>query len=164
MSTNWLIKRINLLYRKSAVGRGIRPARNFRASRGFTLMELLVVMLILVAIGAFAVPLYLNHLSNARVKAASIQIDRLGGILDLYKLDVGLYPPEGDGLQALLAPPVGVDRWNGPYLKKKASLTDPWGADYIYRFPGEHGAYDLFSLGADGVEGGEGENADATNW
>ena len=164
MSMNWLTKRIHLLYRRSAVGRGIRPARIFRASRGFTLMELLVVMLILVAIGAFAVPLYLNHLSNTRIKAAGIQIDRLGGILDLYKLDIGLYPPEGDGLQALLTQPAGADRWNGPYLKKKASLTDPWGAPYIYRFPGEHGAYDLYSLGADGVEGGEGENADATSW
>lgn len=141
-----------------------RRERRRRRSRGFTLMELLVVLAILALIMAFAVPAYLNYLSNSQIKAAGIQIDRLGAILDSYLLDVGRYPTQEEGMEALLSAPPGLDRWAGPYLKNREALTDPWGAPYIYVFPGRHGKYDLYSLGADGREGGEGENRDITSW
>lgn len=152
--------RIGRPRRHGAKARPATPA----GSRGFTLLELLVVLMILAIIGLIAVPLIFNQLSKAQTQAARIQVDQLGTILDLYRLDVGHYPTEAEGLEALLVQPPGVDRWSGPYMKKKESLIDPWGNPYIYRSPGEHGAYDLYSLGADGAEGGEDENADITSW
>jgi general secretion pathway protein G len=141
------------------------PKAHFRRrERGLTLIELLVVLLILSLIAAFAVPRVMNYLGGARSDAAAIQIERLGGILDLYRLDMGRYPGTGDGLQALIDAPSGSERWNGPYLKKADSLIDPWGEPYEYIVPGEHGEYDLFTLGADGQIGGDGEDADATSW
>lgn len=136
-----------------------------RRERGLTLIELLVVLLILALIAAFAVPRVMNYLGGARSDAAAIQIERLGGILDLYRLDVGRYPRTDEGLQALLEAPMDAGaRWNGPYVKKASSLIDPWGEPYQYLAPGDHGEYDLFTLGADGQDGGEGEDADATSW
>ncbi len=135
-----------------------------RRSRGFTMIELLVVIIILAAIAAIAVPAYMNHLAKSRVSTAKIQIDRLGSILDAYLLDVGRYPTPEEGLQALLEAPAGVDRWNGPYLKNREALNDPWGAPYLYRSPGQHGKYDLYSLGSDGAEGGQDEATDLTSW
>ncbi len=140
-----------------------RERRRLR-SRGTTLIELLVVLGILALIGMVAVPMYLNHLSNARVRTAGMQIDRLGAILDSYLLDMGHYPTQEEGLQALVSAPSGVDRWRGPYLKNRKALTDAWGAPYVYRFPGRYGKYDLYSNGADGTEGGEGEDADIKSW
>ena len=84
--------------------------------------------------------------------------------LDLYRLDVGRYPASDEGLRALVEAPVESERWNGPYLKKENSLIDPWGKPYEYLAPGDHGEYDLFTLGADGIEGGDGEDADVTSW
>jgi len=133
-------------------------------SPGVTLMELLVVLAILAMIAVVAVPLYLNHLSRSRVQTAGIQVEQLGTILDLYRLDVGAYPSTADGLESLLTSPPSADRWAGPYLKKRESLTDPWGGVYEYRSPGDHGNYDLWSNGADGAEGGEDENSDVTSW
>ncbi len=127
-------------------------------------MELLVVIAIIAVISAIAIPWYTGRLSKARVDTTKIQITQLGTILDMYRLDVGRYPTEVDGLQALLTAPAGVDRWSGPYLGNKEALIDPWGNPYVYRSPGEHGLYDLYSLGADGAEGGEDENADITSW
>ena len=135
-----------------------------RRERGLTLIELLVVLLILSLIAAFAVPRVMKYLGGAKSDAAAIQVERLGGILDLYRLDMGRYPGTDDGLLALFEPPMEAGRWNGPYLKKKNSLIDPWGEPYEYRFPGDHGEYDLFTLGADGREGGDGEAADVTSW
>ena len=135
-----------------------------RRERGLTLIELLVVLLILSLIAAFAVPRVMKYLGGAKSDAAAIQVERLGGILDLYRLDMGRYPGTDDGLLALFEPPMEAGRWNGPYLKKKNSLIDPWGEPYEYRFPGDHGDYDLFTLGADGREGGDGEAADVTSW
>lgn len=135
-----------------------------RRERGLTLVELLVVLLILSMIAAFAVPQVMKYVGGARGDAAAIQIERLGGILDLYRLDMGHYPSTVEGLQALVEAPAVSERWNGPYLKKAESLIDPWGRPYNYVSPGEHGEYDLFSLGADGVDGGDGEDSDVTSW
>ena len=101
---------------------------------------------------------------NAKSDTARIQIEKLGGVLDLYRLETGRYPSEQEGLQALVEKPAQDDAWNGPYLKNRESLTDPWGDLYVYRMPGEHGEYDLYTLGADSKEGGDGEDRDITNW
>ena len=135
-----------------------------RRERGLTLVELLVVLVIIGLIAAFAVPQVMKYLGGARHDSAKIQVSQLAGILDLYRLDVGNYPTASEGLNALLEKPSGADGWNGPYVKKKESLIDPWGHPYHYRIPGEHGEYDLYSLGADNAEGGQGENADAVSW
>ena len=135
-----------------------------RRERGLTLIELLVVLLILSLIAAFAVPRVMKYLGGARSDSAAIQIERLGGILDLYRLDMGRYPGTEDGLRALVEAPMEAERWNGPYLKKENSLIDPWGEPYEYLAPGDHGEYDLFTLGADGRDGGDGEDADVTSW
>lgn len=135
-----------------------------RKQRGFTLVELLVVLVILGLIAAFATPQVIKFLGGAKTDSAKIQIERLSGVLDLYRLEVGHYPGDGEGLIALVEAPSDAPNWDGPYLKKADALTDPWGRPYIYRFPGENGAYDLYSLGADGQEGGDGENRDVTSW
>ena len=103
-------------------------------------------------------------LGSARSDTARIQIERLSGILDIYRLEVGHYPTDQEGLQALVDKPAQADAWNGPYIKNRESLTDPWGAPYAYRSPGQHGEFDLYTLGADGKEGGEGADKDVTNW
>jgi general secretion pathway protein G len=130
-------------------------------SRAFTLIELLAVIAILGLIAAFAVPQVLKWVSGARSDSARIQIDALGGSIDLYRLEVGSFPPT---LEALVEKPPGVDKWNGPYLKKIVIPKDPWGNAYIYRYPGNNGSYDLLSLGADNSEGGEGERKDIVSW
>ena len=135
-----------------------------RTRHGYTLMELLVVLVILGLIAALVAPQVIGYLGGAKHDAARMQVDRLAGILDLYYLDTGGYPPGDPGLAALVSRPEGVSGWNGPYLRKAESLIDPWGNPYLYTAPGEHGAYDLSSPGADGRPGGEGENADITSW
>lgn len=131
---------------------------------GFTLVELLVVLAILGLIAAIAVPQTIGYLGRAKSNTAGIQIDNLGAALDLYRLDVGRYPSDSEGLEALVNSPGDVGNWAGPYLRKASSLLDPWKKPYEYRFPGQNGEYDLFSLGADGQEGGEGENRDLVSW
>ena len=128
---------------------------------GFTLVEMLVVIAILAMIAAFAAPRALKWLSGAKADSARVQIEAIGTGIDLYRLEVGRFPPE---LEALVRKPSGVDRWNGPYLKKNKLPKDPWGNDFVYRHPGEHGEYDLLSLGADGAEGGDGDAADVKSW
>ncbi len=135
-----------------------------RRERGYTLVELLVVLAILGLLVALAAPRLIKYLGGAKTDTARIQVERLGGILDLYRLELGRYPSEDEGLQALVDKPPQADRWNGPYLKNRDALTDPWGRPYGYRAPGEHGDYDLFTLGADGREGGDGEDRDITSW
>ena len=135
--------------------------RTRRRSRAFTLIELLAVIAILGLIAAFAVPQVLKWVSGARSDSARIQIEALGSSIDLYRLEVGTFPPT---LEALVEKPNGADRWNGPYIKKKVIPKDPWGNSYIYRYPGNNGEYDLVSLGADNSEGGEGEQKDIVSW
>ncbi|MGH6879705.1 MAG: type II secretion system major pseudopilin GspG [Hypericibacter sp.] len=132
--------------------------------QGYTLIELLVVLAILGLLVAIAVPQLMKSLERAKSDTARVQIEKLSSILDLYRLDLGQYPSEQAGLVALVEAPAGTERWNGPYLKNRQALIDPWGHPYLYRLPGEHGEYDLYSLGADGKEGGEGNNVDLTNW
>lgn len=139
-----------------------RKAR--RSNAGFTLIELLVVLVILGLLAAFAAPQVLKYLGSAKTDAAEAQIKNISAILDLYRLEVGSYPSEADGLEALVTAPADAARWNGPYVKQRDSLVDPWGELYLYRMPGEHGDYDIFSLGADGTEGGDGEDQDVTSW
>jgi general secretion pathway protein G len=134
------------------------------SSRGFTLIELLVVLVILGLLAALAGPKIIGYLGGAKSDSAKLQISEFEQALDLYKLEVGNYPSTQDGLQALVQAPSGADKWHGPYLKKKAVPKDPWGNDFHYDFPGQHGVYDLYSFGADNKEGGEDENKDLVNW
>ena len=137
-------------------------ARN-RAIRGFTLLELLVVMVIIGLLASYVGPRYFSQVGKSEVKAARAQIDGLEKALDQYRLDVGHYPSTQQGLTALVSKPGDEPRWDGPYLKKGVP-ADPWGNPYIYKSPGEHGDIDLLSYGNDGKPGGSGEAADIVNW
>ena len=141
-----------------------RCNRSRRSDAGFTLIELLVVLVILGLLAAFAAPQVLKYLGSAKTDAAEAQIQNIASVLDLYRLEVGSYPSEAIGLTALVEDPGDNARWNGPYVKKRDALLDPWGQVYSYRMPGEYGDYDLYSLGADQAEGGEGEDRDVTSW
>jgi general secretion pathway protein G len=132
--------------------------------RGFTLVEMLVVISIIALIMSLVGPRVLNFLGDSKVKAATIQIESLTSALDLYALDTGRYPSSSDGLNALIERPGSEMSWGGPYLKGNAVPNDPWGKPYIYHAPGQHGAYDIMSYGADGQEGGIGAAADITSW
>ena len=132
------------------------------AARGFTLVELLVVMVILGLLAALVVPAYLGRERKARAQAARAQIELLATALDTLRLDVGRYPTTQEGLQALRAP-ANMPAWDGPYLRKDVPL-DPWGRPYVYVSPGEHGEYDLYSYGSDGAPGGDGDAADVASW
>jgi len=135
-----------------------------KSTFGFTLIELLVVLMILGLLASVAGPRVLRYLGGARPDTAALQIEEFGAGLDLFHLEVGRYPTTEEGLRALSEQPSGLRGWNGPYLKKRQIPIDPWGNDYRYRYPGENGSYDLFSLGRDNSEGGEGEDADVVSW
>jgi general secretion pathway protein G len=138
-----------------------RRRRRERRRRGFTLVELLVVLVILSLLVGIVVPRAIGYLTKAKADVARIQIENLATGLDLFRLDVGRYPSQEEGLRALFARPSGVAAWRGPYVTGSKLPLDPWDRPYLYEFPGKGGgAYDLTSLGADGVRGGEGENAD----
>lgn len=130
---------------------------------GFTLIELLVVMVIIGLLAALVTPRFIRQEEKAKVKAARAQIELLGAALDTFRLDVGRYPTSQEGLNALRERPPGLERWDGPYLRKEIPL-DPWGNPYVYRSPGEKEPYELFSYGADGVSGGSGDNSDINSW
>jgi general secretion pathway protein G len=129
---------------------------------GFTLIELLIVMIILGLLAALVAPKMFQKVGSSKQKAAKAQISMLSTALDAYRLDIGTYPSSEQGLEVLRKNP-GQAAWDGPYLSKEVP-PDPWGRPYVYRFPGERGDFDLYSLGGDGQEGGEGENADVTSW
>lgn len=131
---------------------------------GFTLLELLVVLGIIAMLAGLVGPQVMKHMAESKVKAAKVQIEDLAQTLDMYKLDVGSYPSSDQGLEALITSPDGADRWNGPYLRKNKVPLDPWNNEYKYASPGEHGKFDLYSMGADGKDGGEGEDQDLVSW
>ncbi|UCD36189.1 MAG: type II secretion system major pseudopilin GspG [Nitrospiraceae bacterium] len=131
---------------------------------GFTLIELMVVMIILGLLAALVAPRMFGKLGKAKTNAAYTQIQMFGTALDSFRLDVGRYPTSAEGLEALISPVSGADDWNGPYLKKTEIPLDPWNQPYLYESPGKNGDYDLYSLGADKAEGGEGENTDVVSW
>lgn len=140
------------------------PLRRGAAFRGFTLLEVMIVLLILALLASIAAPQVIKHLRKAKTETARIQVEALGASLDFFQLDVGRYPTQDEGLRALVERPGNEARWDGPYVKKASSLTDPWGEAYAYRRPGQHGEFDLYTLGADKKEGGEGESHDVGNW
>ena len=126
----------------------------------FTLIEVVVVIVILVTLASVATPMYMNYIKKSKIATAKTQIKLLDDALQQYKLDVGTYPSD---LQGLMENIDQSEKWDGPYIKPRVPL-DPWGGEYQYVFPGEHGEFDIYSFGADGQEGGEGEYADQTNW
>ena len=126
----------------------------------FTLIEVVVVIVILVTLASVATPMYMNYIKKSKVATAKTQIKLLDDALQQYKLDVGTYPSD---LQGLMENIDQSEKWDGPYIKPRVPL-DPWGGEYQYICPGEHGEFDIYSFGADGQEGGEGEYADQTNW
>ena len=132
--------------------------------RGFTLLELLVVLVVLGMLFAIMTPQVMNMLSGAKSDTVGLQIETLGTALHYYKLDAGTYPTTEQGLAVLWQKPKEATNWRGPYIRKKQHLLDPWGREYLYKYPGRKGPFDLYSLGADGKEGGSGENADVGNW
>ncbi|MBA4261271.1 MAG: type II secretion system protein GspG [Comamonadaceae bacterium] len=134
-----------------------------RRGAGFTLLELLVVMVIIGLLAGFVGPRFFAQIGKSEVKTARAQIDALGKALDQYRLDLGRYPSSEEGLAALNEKPGDSTRWQGPYLKKGVP-QDPWGQAYVYKAPGEHGEYDLLSLGKDGKPGGTGEDQDIVSW
>lgn len=144
--------------------RPCRPCAHAGGQGGFTLMELLLVLVIVGLLAALVGPTLYQRIKPAKEAAARMQIENFGAALDSFLVDVGRYPSTQEGLAALRTRPTGVsDKWNGPYLKKELP-ADPWGHAYAYRAPGRSGGYEIISFGADGREGGEGENADITSW
>jgi general secretion pathway protein G len=134
-----------------------------RGARGFTLLELLVVMVIIGLLAGYVGPKYFAQVGKSEVKAARAQIDAFEKALDTYRLDTGHYPSMEQGLNALMVQPANEPKWSGPYLKKAVPM-DPWGKPYMYKQPGEHGEVDLFSYGKDGQPGGTGDAVDIVNW
>ena len=152
---------MRLIFKKFS---GRRSSARRASQGGFTLVEMLVVISIIGLIMALVGPRVLNYLSESKTKTAKIQIQSFASSLDLFFLDVGRFPSSSEGLGALMQRPGSFSSWNGPYLKGTAVPADPWGHPYVYRAPGQHGAYDIISYGADGQEGGTGAAGDVTSW
>lgn len=131
---------------------------------GFTLLELLIVMIIIGLLAALIGPKMIGRVGESRQTVAKQQIEGFSSALEMYKLDTTKYPTQEQGLEALVAEPQGTVNWKGPYLKKKFVPKDPWGNNYVYVYPGEHGDYDILSYGADGNTGGDGEDKDVASW
>lgn len=131
-----------------------------RSDPGFTLMEMLVVLVVIGLIAGVAIPQVMKLLGSAKHKAARIQLETLNNSLSVYQLDLGQYPTTEQGLGAMWKPPANVTDWNGPYVRREKQLIDPWGHPFVYKVPGATHPYDLLSYGADGKPGGQGDDAD----
>ena len=138
------------------------PLKRQQAAHGFTLLELMVVLAILALLGGLVGPKVLDYLGKAKSRTAIVQIAELEKTLDNFKLDVGRYPTTEEGLDALVKRPASANLWSGPYIKEVPK--DPWNNPYKYANPGAGGGVEILSLGADGIAGGDGENADVGNW
>jgi general secretion pathway protein G len=139
------------------------PSLSQLSSAGFTLVELIVVVIIIGLLAGLVLPQFIRQEEKAKVKTTQAQIELLGTALDTFRLDIGRYPTTEEGLQALRQKPGVLERWDGPYLKKDVP-PDPWGRPYMYKSPGQHGPYEIISYGADGAPGGDGDNRDITSW
>ena len=153
-------RRFKMKHSETQIGSARRRRSRVRGQRGFTLVEMLVVITIIGLIMSLVGPRVLNYLGESKVKAAKIQIQSFSSALDLFYLDAGRYPTTSEGLAALVKPAAGLATWNGPYVKGGVLPNDPWGKPYIYRSPGERSAYEIVSYGSDGQEGGTGAAAD----
>jgi len=151
--------------RRFSIGRHFAfSAKPTESEAGYTLLEVLVVLGITVLLAAVVGPRLMQYFGKAKHDTAGMQLKNIETALELYYMDVGQYPSAEAGLQALIAAPNGVIRWSGPYLQKQDGLLDPWQQAFVYVAPGQHGNYDLYSLGRDKLDGGEGEDADIRNW
>jgi general secretion pathway protein G len=139
-----------------------RAPRRFQD--GYSLLELLVVLAIMGLMIAIAAPRVIGYFEASKIKAAKIQISNISAALDLYRLSNGAYPSEQQGLKVLVEKPEGATNWDGPYLTRADGIIDPWDRPFVYKLPGQHGAYDILSLGADGKEGGTGDDQDIGSW
>ena len=140
------------------------PSSVIRHPSGFTLIEIMVVIIIIGILASIVGPRMFGNVEKAKLNAASAQIEMLGTALDSFRLDVGRYPTTAEGLEALVTQVSGIDDWNGPYLKKMEIPRDPWKQPYHYESPGNFGDYDLYTYGKDNAEGGEGEDRDVASW
>jgi general secretion pathway protein G len=138
--------------------------RRRRGEGGFTLLEMLVVLAIMGLLAAIIAPQVLKYLGSSRSQTAKVQIQNIDAALQLFRLDVGRFPTQEEGLSAMVTAPPTAAGWNGPYLQKSSALNDPWGTPYLYKSPGKHGEIDVYTLGSDKAEGGTGEAADVGNW
>jgi general secretion pathway protein G len=151
-----------MLYRinRLQIATGTTP----KPDTGFTLLELMVVLLILALLASIAAPQVMKHLGKAKTQTARIQVDALTASVNFFQMDTGRAPTDQEGLKVLIERPANEPKWDGPYIQKSDSLTDPWGHPYQYKHPGPHRDIEIYSLGSDGKEGGEGEARDIGNW
>lgn len=131
---------------------------------GFTLLELMVVLVILALLASIAAPRVTHYLSRAKTQTAKLQVNALGQAVDEYHLDTGAFPTDAEGLKVLITAPPNISSWDGPYVKKQESLVDPWGRPYLYRYPGQHGSFDVYTLGPDPKPSSNANAQEIGNW